>query len=76
MAIEYGDVVPDEWLPNVYGVLELADDQKFYNGQLVNAAAADYIATLDPPFSKPWWTTPTMAMRRLTVLGTKADSFS
>ena len=50
VAIEYGDVVPDEWLPNVYGVLELADDQKFYNGQLVNAAAADYIATLDPPF--------------------------
>jgi len=53
VAIEYGDVVPDEWLPNVYGVLELADDQKFYNGQLVNAAAADYIATLDPPFFKP-----------------------
>ena len=48
--LPYGDVVPDEWLPNVYGVLELADDQKFYNGQLVNAAASHYIDTLDPPF--------------------------
>lgn len=50
VALPYGDVVPDEWLPHVYGVLELADDQKFYNGQLVNAAASDYIDTLDPPF--------------------------
>lgn len=43
-------MVPDAWLPHVYGVLELADDQKFYNGQLVNAAAAGYICHLDPPF--------------------------
>lgn len=50
VAIKYGDSVPDEWLPHVYGVLELADDQKYYNGQLVNAAAAHYIDTLDPPF--------------------------
>ena len=50
VAIKYGDSVPDAWLPHVYGVLELADDQKYYNGQLVNAAASDYIATLDPPF--------------------------
>lgn len=50
VAIKYGDSVPDEWLPHVYGVLELADDQKYYNGQLVNAAASDYIDTLDPPF--------------------------
>ncbi len=50
VAIKYGDSVPDEWLPHVYGVLELADDQKYYNGQLVNAAAAHYIETLDPPF--------------------------
>ena len=27
VAIKYGDSVPDEWLPHVYGVLELADDQ-------------------------------------------------
>nr|WP_303623971.1 Orn/Lys/Arg decarboxylase N-terminal domain-containing protein [Psychrobacter sp. PraFG1] len=45
VAIKYGDSVPDEWLPHVYGVLELADDQKYYNGQLVNAAAAHYIDT-------------------------------
>ena len=32
VAIKYGDSVPDEWLPHVYGVLELADDQKYYNG--------------------------------------------
>ena len=50
VAIKYGDSVPDEWLPHVYGVLELADDQKYYNGQLVNAAAVHYIETLDPPF--------------------------
>ncbi|WP_227429402.1 ornithine decarboxylase [Psychrobacter sp. I-STPA6b] len=50
VAIKYGDSVPDEWLPHVYGVLELADDQKYYNGQLVSAAAAHYIDTLDPPF--------------------------
>ena len=50
VALPYGDVVPDEWLSHVYGVLELADDQKYYNGQLVNAAASDYVDTLDPPF--------------------------
>lgn len=50
VVIKYGDSLPDEWLPHVYGVLELADDQKYYNGQLINAAAAHYIDTLDPPF--------------------------
>lgn len=49
-AIEYGETVPDEWLTELYGVIELAEDQKYYNGQLINAAAADYIDTLDPPF--------------------------
>jgi ornithine decarboxylase len=34
----------------VYGVIELSLDQKFYNGQLVDAAATDYIDALDPPF--------------------------
>ena len=49
-AVEYGQSVPAEWLPEVYGVIELSLDQKFYNGQLVDAAAADYIDALDPPF--------------------------
>ena len=49
-AVEYGQSVPAEWLPEVYGVIELSLDQKFYNGQLVDAAATDYIDALDPPF--------------------------
>ena len=49
-AVEYGQSVPAEWLPEVYGVIELSLDQKFYNGQLVDAAAPDYIDALDPPF--------------------------
>ena len=49
-AVEYGQSVPAEWLPEVYGVIELSLDQKYYNGQLINAAAADYIDSLDPPF--------------------------
>ncbi len=49
-AVEYGQSVPAEWLPEVYGVLELSLDQKFYNGQLIDAAASDYIDSLDPPF--------------------------
>ncbi|WP_373746584.1 ornithine decarboxylase [Neisseria dentiae] len=49
-AVEYGQSVPAEWLPEVYGVIELSLDQKFYNGQLIDAAAADYIDALDPPF--------------------------
>ena len=49
-AVEYGETVPAEWLPELYGVIELADELKYYNGQLINAAAADYIDSLDPPF--------------------------
>ncbi|MBQ9725617.1 MAG: ornithine decarboxylase, partial [Neisseriaceae bacterium] len=49
-AVEYGETVPAEWLPELYGVIELADELKYYNGQLINAAASDYIDSLDPPF--------------------------
>ena len=49
-AVQYGETVAPQWLPELYGVIELAQEQKYYNGQLINAAAADYINTLDPPF--------------------------
>ncbi|WP_066566745.1 ornithine decarboxylase [Snodgrassella sp. CFCC 13594] len=49
-AVEYGETVPPQWLPELYAVIELAPEQKYYNGQLINAAASDYIDALDPPF--------------------------
>ncbi|MDO5687596.1 MAG: ornithine decarboxylase [Neisseria sp.] len=49
-AVKYGETVPAHWLPELYGVIELADELKYYNGQLINAAASDYIDSLDPPF--------------------------
>lgn len=49
-AVEYGETVAAQWLPELYGVIELAPELKYYNGQLINAAAADYIESLDPPF--------------------------
>lgn len=49
-AIQFNETVPAEWLPELYGVIEIADELKHYNGQLISAAAADYIDSLDPPF--------------------------
>ena len=52
VALPYGDVVPDEWLSHVHGVLELADDQKYYIGLLVRSAAGVYVYYLEMQYLK------------------------